>query len=107
LEDELRLWASYRGQTLTRTGTPFASSVIGAILPWQNIFLFELGKHYCAWFLFAILSALIIFAQFYSKRHDVLQTSLGASVFSWYGQRGWYSYVTELVYLCSDSERRC
>ena len=32
LEEELRLWASYRGQTLTRTGTNLLFEILSVLL---------------------------------------------------------------------------
>jgi callose synthase len=65
LEDELRLWASYRGQTLTRTG----------------ILLHPSMPALCV-MLSGPVSKIVVSSCLNSKRDDVLSKSFGASGFS-------------------------
>lgn len=65
LSEELRLWASYRGQTLTRTGMLFCQLFFNLVC--QSML---------------ILCSLRMYFRIISQRHDVLSRSLGASGFS-------------------------
>lgn len=75
LEEELRLWASYRGQTLTRTGIfylpliclPFVFCSLKKHLT-QSIMVQYFFNHCCS--------------SLNSKRDDVLSKNFGASGFS-------------------------
>jgi hypothetical protein len=65
LEDELRLWASYRGQTLTRTGILLHPSM-------PALYVMLSGP----------VSKIVVSSCVNSKRDDVLSKSFGASGFS-------------------------
>ena len=75
LEEELRLWASYRGQTLTRTGISSLS------LSWRCVLLPLFDNEYS-------LHASSPYSQQISSRHDVLPESFGTSGLFGYG-KGW------------------
>lgn len=94
LEEELRLWASYRGQTLTKTGLLFFDTAClvqkDVVSQWQigwyiylyiYLYIWCFSKHF--WSLF-----LCIFSS--SAGYDVLSTSIGTSGIPWYGKRWRY-----------------
>jgi hypothetical protein len=91
-EDQLRVWASFRGQTLSRTGIStflalhvlfFSISgalyLISCILPGPKVHSFS-GNVF----------QLLCFSRCGSEGYDVLPKSIGASGLSGHGNRRWY-----------------
>lgn len=78
LEEELRLWASYRGQTLTRTGIDLLFENLPVFWIWEWFFYFYF----------------VYFPYNFNKKSagdDVLSESSGTSGLPWYGKRRRYS----------------
>lgn len=74
LEEKLRLWASYRGQTLTRTGTFYKHFFFPSSRVFLKCYLCSRSSTH------TVHTNVSVFT--FSKGYDVLPESIGASGFS-------------------------
>jgi hypothetical protein len=93
LEEELRLWASYRSQTLTKTGRNLSPATLTCSICVSFWEIIEQNSYFDNILTISILCFSAWYLWQISTRNDVLPKSFGTSSIPWYGK--WWRYLAK------------